>query len=141
MPLQQSLAFSQDCPYSAHTPASGTPASHGGVGGGAQVPDVDPGGMWQVLPAQQSAVMVQPLPEGTQVGPPPSGATRQRNCPVLSGTQGALLQQSPVEAHVSPPARHGPAPQRGTPRGSSWQASELPTAPQQLFGAEETTHA
>jgi hypothetical protein len=97
--------------------------------------------MWQTLPAQQSAVTVQLPLEGTQTGGPPSGPIMQRSCPVLSGTQGTPLQQSPVKAHVSPPGRQVDALQRGTPRGSSWQASELPTAPQQLLGAEDTTHA
>jgi hypothetical protein len=85
--------------------------------------------------------MVQPPPEGMQMGPPPSGANVQRSCPLLSGTQGTPLQQSPLNAHVSPPGRHAAALHRGTPRESSWHASELPTAPQQLLGADDTTHA
>ena len=97
--------------------------------------------MWQTLPAQQSAVTVQLPAEGMQMGPPPSGVIVQRSCPVLSGTQGAPLQQSPLNAHVSPPGRHVDALQRGTPRRSSWHASELPTAPQQLLGADDTTQA
>jgi hypothetical protein len=97
--------------------------------------------MWQTLPAQQSASMVQLPPEGMQTGPPPSGALVQRSCPVLSGTQGTPLQQSPEKAQVSPPCRHATALQRGTPKGSSWHAPELPGAPQQSLGADETTHA
>lgn len=119
MLLQQSLACVQDCPYTAQLPPSGTPASHGGGGGGAQVPAVEPGGRWQTLPAQQSAVTVQVPPEGMQIGPPPSGALVQRNCPVLSGTHGAPLQHSPVKAQVSPLCRHAPPPHRGTPNVSS----------------------
>lgn len=97
--------------------------------------------MWQTLPAQQSAVTVQLPPEGMQTGGPASGVPAHRSCPVLSGTQGAPLQQLPENAHVSPACRHGAALQRGTPRRSSWHASELPTAPQQSLGAEETTQA
>ena len=142
MPLQQSLACVQTWPYCAQTPPSGTPASHdGGGGGGAQVPEVDPGCWWQTPPAQQSAVTVQLLPVGTQIGPPPSRPIMQRSWPVLSGTHGTPLQQSPVKAHVSPPGRHAPPPQRGTPKRSSWHTPELPTPAQQLFGADETTHA
>ena len=142
MLLQQSLPFSQAWPYWAQTPPSGTPASHGGGGGGAQVPDVDPGGRWQVLPAQQSAVTVQLPPDGMHTGPPPSRPIAQRSCPVLSRTQGTLLQQSPENAQMSPPGRHvPPPPQRGSPKGSSWHTPELPTPAQQLFGADETTHA
>src|SRR5256885_317633 len=77
---------------------------------------------------------------GTQILPP-SGTMRQRSCPVSSGTQGTPLQQSPLYAHVSPPARHvGMAWHLGTPSASSTHASELPGAPQQLFGAEDTLH-
>lgn len=97
--------------------------------------------MWQTLPAQQSALMVQLPPEGMQMGPPPSGVVPQRSWPVLSGTHSAPLQQSPENAHVSPFCRHAAALHRGTPSASSWHASELPGAPQQSFGAEETTHA
>jgi hypothetical protein len=97
--------------------------------------------MWQALPAQQSALMVQPPPDGTQMGPPPSGVIRQRSCPVLSGTQSAPLQQSPEKEQVSPLCRQVPPPQRGTPNGSSWQTPELPTPLQQLLGADETTQA
>jgi hypothetical protein len=99
----------------------GVPASTGGGGGGiggAQVPTVDPGGVWQTLPAQQSALIVQPPLEGTQGGPA-SGTLLQRSCPVLSGTQGAPLQQSPVNAQVSPDCRHPVARHRGTPSWSS----------------------
>jgi hypothetical protein len=47
------------------------------------------------FPGQQSAETVQ-LPEvGTQMRPP-SGTMRHRSWPVLSGTHGAPLQQSPV---------------------------------------------
>ena len=141
MLLQQSLACVQAWPYCAQTPPSGTPASHDGGGGGAQVPKVDPGGRWQMLPAQQSAVTVQCPPEGMHTGPPPSRPIAQRNCPELSGTQGTPLQQSPVKAQVSPPGRHVPPPQRGRPKGSSWQTPELPTPAQQLFGADETIQA
>jgi hypothetical protein len=121
----------------------GVPASTGGGGGvigGAQVPTVDPGGVWQTLPAQQSALIVQPPLEGTQGGPA-SGTLRQRSCPVLSGTQGAPLQQSPENAQVSPDGRHPVARHRGTPSWSSWQAPELPGAPQQSLGADDTTQA
>jgi hypothetical protein len=94
-----------------------------------------------MLPGQQSALTVHPPLAGTQILPP-SGTMRQRSCPVLSGTQGTLLQQSPVNAHVSPPARHPGMPlQRGTPSGSRTQAPELPVAPQQLLGEDDTLQA
>src|SRR6185436_11222235 len=104
-------------------------------------PRVLPCGTMQMLPEQQSALTVQPPVAETQLRPP-SGTMKQRSCPVLSGTHSTLLQQSPVKAHVSPCARHPGMPlQRGTPSGSSTQAPELPGAPQQLLGADDTLHA
>jgi hypothetical protein len=59
--------------------------------------------------------MVQEPPRMTQPGPP------QRKTPWLSGTHGAMLQQSACDAHVSPIMRQSvPMPlQRGTPSASS----------------------
>jgi hypothetical protein len=170
MPLQQSAPVVQIWPYCEQTGGGGV-ASGGGVepsdvvepsspvalslvpasgGGGVppseggttvpHVPTVLPCGTMHELPGQQSAVTVQLPDVGTQILPP-SGTMRQRSCPVLSGTQGTPLQQSPVYAHVWPGARQAPiAWQRGTPSASSWQASELPGAPQQLSGALDTLH-
>ena len=65
----------------------------------------------------------------------------QRRTPVPSGMQGSWLQQSPVYEHTSPAFTHAESAwQRGTPRGSSWQAPELPGAPQQSLRADEMLH-
>jgi hypothetical protein len=94
-----------------------------------------------IAPTQQSALMVHDPLTGTQVGPA-SELTMQRRTPTESGTQGVPLQQSAAEAQVSPAWRQGPpALQRGTPSASSWQAPELPTAPQQSSRADEMLHA
>ena len=68
-----------------------------------------------MLPGQQSAFTVQDVPDFWQTPEP------QRSTPSMSGTHGTLLQQSSVEAQVSPAARHvSPKPlQRGMPSGSS----------------------
>ena len=80
-----------------------------------QVPTVEPGARRQTLPGQQSALMVQEAPDFSQTPEP------QRKTPSISGTQGVLLQQSSVEAQVSPGLRQlSPKPlQRGMPSGSS----------------------
>ncbi len=99
-----------------------------------QVPTVEPGARRQMLPGQQSALMVQEAPDFSQTLEP------QRKTPSLSGTQGVLLQQSSVEAQVSPGLRQvSPRPlQRGMPSGSSWQTPPLaPRPPQQSARADE----
>src|SRR5437867_1743698 len=104
---QQSGSALQICPYCEQTgggAASGggvTPPSGGGVtppsgGGGVTTPHLPwmlPCGTMHVVPGQQSPVMVQLPPDGTQALPP-SGTNRQRSCPVSSGTHGTRLQQS-----------------------------------------------
>ena len=150
MSLQQSLSTSQFCPYSpqvggyvggsrgeepsgAGAPSGSRPPSQVGVppsvgGGGSvgvlHVPLVEPTGRTQVVPRQQSALIVQFLPDSTQTMTPPSGTLRQRRKPSSPSTQGTSWQQSDAEAHVSPPSRQlSPSPsQRGTPKGSSLQA-------------------
>src|SRR5882724_7368339 len=90
-----------------------------------QVPTVEPGARRQMLPGQQSALMVQEAPDFSQTLEP------QRKTPSLSGTQGVLLQQSSVEAQVSPGSRQlSPRPlQRGMPSGSSWQTPPFAPSP------------
>jgi hypothetical protein len=51
------------------------------------------------------------------------------------------LQQSPSNAQALPGFTHAMAWHRGTPSLSSWQAPELPTAPQQSLRAEEMEQA
>src|SRR5688572_13802403 len=63
------------------------------------VPMVEPGGRMQMLPGQQSPLMLHEPARGTH-GPLP-----QRRTPMLSGTQGVRLQQSAADAHVSPDTR------------------------------------
>ena len=103
----------------------------------AQVPTVEPVGRLQIPPGQQSPLMVQPPPVGMQA------TEAQCKAPVLSGTQGALLQQSAAAAHTSsalwqsPPAR-----QRGTPKLSSLHISDFGrSGPQQSERADELVHA
>jgi hypothetical protein len=67
-----------------------------------QVPTVEPVGVMQTYPLQQSALMVHDCPGILQTGPP------HRRAPVASGTQGAPLQQSAADAQVSPIWRHPP---------------------------------
>ena len=101
------------------------------------VPTVEPGARRQMLPGQQSALMVQEFPDFWQTPEP------QRKTPSMSGTQGVLLQQSSVEAQVSPGSRQvSPKPlQRGMPSGSSWQTPLLaPSPPQQSARADEMSH-
>ncbi len=154
MPLQQSLLDLQAWPKRAQIPPSagggggvvaslvpasvrGVPASDGGGGGIAtQDPLVEPGAVTHIDPTQQSPLMVHEPPAGMQV--PPSGPCKHRSTPLGSGTQGTRSQQSADDAHVSATLRQVPSPwHRGTPSGSSWQAPELPTAPQQSFRADE----
>ena len=115
--LQQSERWAQIWPYSEQ--AGGVPPVSGGVPawppappvpgdppvpGGVVVPQtpcVDPGARMHSLPGQQSALMVQAPPTGTQFGPPSRGGM-QRSTPLWSGMQGRLLQQSMAEAQVSP---------------------------------------
>jgi hypothetical protein len=64
-------------------------------------PKGSPGVMLQVNPAQQSAVVVQRPPSGTQAMPP-SGFCRQRRTPIASGTHGTPLQHSAANWQRSP---------------------------------------
>jgi hypothetical protein len=78
--------------------------------------------------------MVQELPDFWQTPEP------QCKAPSLSGTHGKLLQQSSVDAQLSPGSRQvSPKPlQRGIPSGSSWQTPPFaPRPPQQSARAEE----
>ncbi len=75
-----------------------------GVGGTPQVPVLEPGGMSQVRPWQQSPLVVQLPPDMTQALP-------QRSTPLLSGTHGAVLQHSDENLHSAPAAmQHGAVP-------------------------------
>ena len=121
-PLQQSPSLAQSWPYCAQ-PEEGAPAPPATstvpavpaellapplsptppeppvpVPPVVHVPAVDPGSRWHRPPGQQSALMVQLPPPGTQAPP-----VLQCSAPWLSGTQGALSQQSAAEAHTSPP--------------------------------------
>jgi hypothetical protein len=79
------------------------------------VPRVEPSSLTHCEPRQQSPEIVQEPPASTQL------AAWQRSLPSASAVQGASLQQSSLEAHVSPLARQlSPRPlQRGTPSRSS----------------------
>ncbi len=82
----------------------GIESEGGGGGGGPQIPASAPGGTTQGIPAQQSDVVVQTPPCGTQ------GAAPHLRCPCASGTQGRLLQQSADEAQSPPAGTHAPRP-------------------------------
>ena len=73
--------------------------SAGGGVGLVHVPVVEPAGMLQVRPEQQSPVLVQVPFCGTQAVP-------QTKCPLPSGTQGVPLQQSAADAQLPPGATH-----------------------------------
>jgi hypothetical protein len=84
-----------------------------------------PGGMLQDVPAQQSAVVVQPPAAGTHTVPPQT----KGGVPAGLGTHG-LPQQSALEAHAVPAgggfivqSTSDPAVQRGIPSRSSLQLS------------------
>jgi hypothetical protein len=77
-PPQQSLAEAQIWPYSAHAPpappAVGAPPDPAAPpdpvpGGTLQVPFVEPSGWTHVEPGQQSPLMLQEPPAGTQLPP------------------------------------------------------------------------
>lgn len=119
--MQQSLACEQICPKNAHVPASpfvplspAVPPS--GEAPPPHVPLELPGGITQTIPAQQSAVVVQPPVLGTQLVPQTKGEPPG----TLFGTH-ASPQQSALDAHGWPwsePAS-GQMPvivQRGMPR-------------------------
>ena len=79
IPLQQSALVVHCWPYSAQngTVASAGPASCPGLPGGGvgrpQMPWVEPCGTMHITPTQQSPLIVQGPPDGTQVeGTPPS---------------------------------------------------------------------
>ena len=97
-----------------------------GGGGGVfveppHVPIVDPGGMLHAMPAQQSAVVVHPPPDGMHAPP-------QTSAPLEFGVQGRP-QQSALDAHVLPVNADGfvqsisAMRQRGMPSESCLQVS------------------
>ena len=94
--LQHSASVVQIWPYSMHVvvvPPSRTPPSGLDDGGRPQIPCVEPTGKMQT-PPQQSAVVVQGPPVGTQGGgttPPSTEGPELQQCrtPSASGTQGA----------------------------------------------------
>jgi hypothetical protein len=133
MPLQHDVVAEQAWPYWAHTGAStlaSVPPSLPPVPPvppelPPQVPASAPGGTTQRRPVQQSAFVVQRLPDETQVEP-------QCRAPVASGTHGAELQQSPENEHEPPAGTHCPRPlQRGIPTASGTQHSFPEMQPQQ----------
>jgi hypothetical protein len=86
-------------------------------------------------PEQQSAAAVHAPPALLH-------AVWHASLPSGPGTQWPPPQQSTSNAHAPPALTHAPtAWQRGTPSLSSWQAPELPGAPQQSLRAEEMEHA
>ena len=100
--LQHWMSGPQACPNSAHTSSPGGGSSEGVP----QVPLLCPEGISQINPEQQSEVVEQSPPSGTQAPPhtkPPSGF----------GTHGSP-QQSALEAH-SLPARALGSVQSGPP--------------------------
>jgi hypothetical protein len=105
----------------------------GGGLGLMHVPVVEPGGMMQAKPLQQSLVAVHAPFSGTQLIEPHTSS------PLGPGTQGSPLQQSPDEAQAPPAETQAPMPwQRGTPCVSSWQKPLLPGAEQQSLLIELT---
>ena len=113
-PLQQSASTLQICPYSAHT--GGVPPAPPVLAPPvlvlpplplpplppppvvAQLPTLEPTGRLHKPPGQQSPLIVQPLPVGTQA------TVAQWSAPCASGTQGVLSQQSAADAQTSPAA-------------------------------------
>jgi hypothetical protein len=69
---------------------------------------VEPTGVMQTYPLQQSALIVHDWAGILHTGPPPSGISVQRSAPLGSGTHGTPLQQSAADAQVSPVLRHTP---------------------------------
>jgi hypothetical protein len=126
-PAQQALV-AHDCPISEQMGALArswpgvVPPSGGGTVTVEQTPASEPGGMMQVPPGQQSAVVVQVPPSATHMEP-------QTSWPIAFGTQGWLLQHSPLKLQAPPGATQVPpslglmALQRGIPSRSSWQHS------------------
>jgi hypothetical protein len=112
------------------------PPSLGGGGGatGEHVPWIDPGRATQGRPAQQSALFVHVWPLIWQE------VALHWSCPLAPTTHGLPVQQSVAVEHALPVATHprpaSPCPvaalHRGTPKGSSTQASYFGrSAPQQ----------
>jgi hypothetical protein len=100
-----------------------------------QTPFVAPWATMHGSPAQQSAATVHPPPVGLH-------AVWHASLPSGPGTQWPPLQQSASNAHAAPAVTHAPtAWHLGTPSLSSWQAPELPGAPQQSLRADEIEHA
>ena len=111
--LQQSLLAEQSWPYAAQEvvppvplavppvavvpPAPAVPPEPGGGVGGSQVPCVDPGTVAQLVPLQQSAVVVQAPPSGTQATLPQTNG----GSPAGFGTHG-MSQQSALDAQAVP---------------------------------------
>lgn len=76
----------------------------GGVIGAPHVPCTEPGGTTQAEPVQQSAVVVQTVPVGSQE------IALQLSAPVEPGTQGMPSQQSAAEAQLAPCMTHAVRP-------------------------------
>jgi len=100
--MQHGVDVEQVWPESAHIDVE--PMSPIGGAGCVQVPIVEPGGMTQTLPVQQSAVVVQTPLAGTQLMVP------HTRWPFGSGTHGRPLQQSAAEAQAPPGITHMPRP-------------------------------
>ncbi len=94
---------------------------------GPQTPLVLAGAMMQLVPGQQSALVLHPPQVGTHwfaehtKGAPDPGF----------GTQGAPLQQSALDAHDAPAFTHCPSLHRGTPRLSCLHVSIVSQLPLQ----------
>ncbi len=106
----------------------------GGGGTGWQVPCVEPRGTLQTSPLQQSELFVHVPFVCWHIVP-------HTSVPLGPGMHGAPLQQSPLKAQAWPAIAHMPsAMHRGMPSLSSWQAPELPGAPQQSLRVDEMLH-
>jgi hypothetical protein len=115
--------------------ASTTDGGGGGGDGIPQAPLVEPWATMQGRPAQQSALTVHAPPEWLH-------AVWHASLPFAPGTQWPPAQQSLSNAHAPPAFTQAPSAwHRGTPSLSSWQAPELPGAPQQSLRADEIAHA
>jgi len=112
---QQSSADWQEPPALPQTPAPPAPPLPlvppvPPVCGASQRPVKEPRATPQVVPAQQSPVVVQIPPAATQVGPV-GDLGWQRSTPLESGKQGVPAQHSEEKAHCWPVAmQHGATP-------------------------------
>jgi hypothetical protein len=82
----------------------------------------------QLSPAQQSALMVHPPQDGTQVVVPHTKGDPEG---LGLGTQGRPLQQSALDAHACPEPTHCAGVHRGTPTLSGLQVSIVSQLPAQ----------